>query len=72
MFVESTSRHLLTPRELAFRLSMSLKWVEKQTQARRIPGQTKIGRVWRYDWIAIEKRLVSGTLLLDRISMKRP
>ena len=50
----------LTPKELSRKLNMSLKWVEKQTQARRIPGQVKMGRLWRYKIKEVEKRLLSG------------
>ena len=55
---------LLTPNELAQRLNMSLKWVETHTQERRIPGQVKVGRVWRYDWLEVRKRMFSGQVLL--------
>lgn len=57
---------LLTPRQLAQRLNISLKWVEKHTQERRIPGQVKVGRVWRYEWVEIEKRIVAGKILLEK------
>ena len=49
-----------SPPELARKLNMSLKWVVKHTQARRIAGQVKIGRLWRYNKIEVEKRLISG------------
>lgn len=65
------NENLLTPRELSTRLHMSLKWVEKHTQARRIPGQVKIGRLWRYDWMEVQKRILRGQLLLDAIEKKR-
>jgi hypothetical protein len=55
---------LLTPRELAQRLHMSLKWVETHTQERRIPGQIKVGRFWRYDWLEVRRRMFSGQVLL--------
>jgi len=61
----------LTPRQLAGKLNMSLKWVEKHTQGHRIPGQVKIGRAWRYDWIEVQKKILSGQLLLDRGRSKR-
>lgn len=57
---------LLTPRELAGRLNMSLKWVEKHTQDRRIPGQVKVGRVWRYAWVEVQKRIIAGKILLEK------
>lgn len=54
----------LSPSELATMLGMSLKWVEKHTQARNIPGQVKVGRLWRYSRKEIEKGLLSGGQLL--------
>lgn len=56
---------LLTPQELAAKLNISLKWVETHTQERRIPGQVKVGRVWRYDWLEIRRRMFSGQVLLN-------
>ncbi len=54
-----------TAEELATKLNMSLKWVVTHTQARRIPGQIKMGRLWRYRRADVEKRLVAGKFLLD-------
>lgn len=59
------SSEYLTPQELAAMLNMSLKWVVKHTQLHRIPGQTKMGRLWRYRRTEVEKRLLSGIFLLD-------
>ena len=59
------TQKLLNPRELANRLGVSLKFVIKHTQTHRIPGQIKIGRLWRYDPIAIEKALLRKELLLS-------
>jgi hypothetical protein len=59
----------ISPKQLATRLSMSLKWVEKQTQARRMPGQVKMGRVWRYHWVEVQKRMLTGQLLLEPIRL---
>jgi excisionase family DNA binding protein len=56
----------LTPQEVAGKLNMSLKWVTKQTQARRMPGQIKIGRLWRYRRTDVEKRLLAGSFLLEK------
>jgi hypothetical protein len=62
-----------TPAGLARHLDMSEKWVEKHTQARRIPGQTKMGGAWRYHKAAVQKALLSGQLLLpDPKKAKRP
>jgi excisionase family DNA binding protein len=60
---EPTSEYL-TPQELAIMLNMSLKWVVKHTQFHRIPGQIKMGRLWRYRRSEVEMRLLSGKFLL--------
>lgn len=60
----------LSPEQLANKLNMSIKWVEKHTQEHRIPGQVKVGRVWRYNWIEVQKRMISGQVLLDPIRRK--
>ena len=64
--MEQNSSDFFTPKELALKLNMSLKWVITQTQARRIPGQTKIGRLWRYRKTDVEKRLLSEEFLLKK------
>jgi hypothetical protein len=61
----------LTPEDLAFKLAMSLKWVQTNTQLRRIPGQTKIGRLWRYRRDEVERRLLSGAFLLEKPHKKQ-
>jgi len=63
---QTTISDFLTPRELALKLGMSLKWIVAQTQARRIPGQTKMGHAWRYRRTEVEKRLLSGEFLLRK------
>ena len=64
--METQQSEYLTPGQLAAKLNMSLKWVVKHTQARRIPGQTKFGRLWRYRRVEVEKRLLSGTFLKEK------
>lgn len=57
----------LTPAQLQDWLQVGEKWVEKNTQARRIPGQFKAGKYWRYERAAIEKhRLATGDVLLPK------
>lgn len=63
--MSETVKEYLTAKELAEMLNMSLKFIIKHTQSGRIPGKTKIGRLWRYRKSDIEKRLLSGQLLLD-------
>ncbi len=55
-----------TPKELSTMLNMSLKWVIKHTQSRRIPGSIKIGGRWRYRKLDVEKALLSGEFLLPK------
>jgi excisionase family DNA binding protein len=61
---EQPEREFMTPAELAQRLNVSQKSVTNWTQARRLPGMVKIGRVWRYERRAIERNLRAGILLL--------
>jgi excisionase family DNA binding protein len=56
---------LLTPDELAALLNMSIKFVKNHIQSRRIPGLVKCGRHWRIKRVEVEKRIISGKLLLD-------
>ncbi len=57
----------LTPEQLADWLQVGEKWVEKNTQDRRIPGQFKAGKYWRYNRASIEKqRLTTGSVLLPK------
>ncbi len=53
-----------TPEELALKLNVSLKSIRTWTQNRRIPGQVKIGRIWRYRKCDIEKQLLTKDSLL--------
>lgn len=58
---------VLTAEELADWQKVGLKFVEKNTQARRIPGQYKAGRSWRYRRADIERQILkTGKMLLDR------
>lgn len=57
-----------TPDELASYLKVSKKFIEKHLSTRRIPGAVKIGRVWRFRRADIQKRLLSGSLLLDSLN----
>ena len=54
-----------TPEELALKINMSIKFIQTNTQLRKIPGQTKIGRLWRYRRSEVEKRLLNGQFLLE-------
>lgn len=48
---------------LAYLRIKSLRWLE--THRSRIPGAFRVGRLWRYDRVAIEKqRLTTGQVLL--------
>jgi len=51
---------------LARYLSVSPKSVIKWRDKKRIPGAVKCGRVWRFRRAEIEKRLLSGELLLSK------
>jgi excisionase family DNA binding protein len=59
----------LTARQLAQKVNVSLKAVQKWTTQRRVPC-VKVGYHWRYPSLAINKRLLSGQLLTPRIKGK--
>jgi len=68
--METQSKEFLSPRELAEKLSVSLRFVEDNTYSRRIPGAIKIGRVWRYRVSDVEKALLRGSLLIEKQPQK--
>lgn len=49
-----------TTESLAERLNVSTKFIV--THRDKIPGAMKIGRVWRFDKNAVEKKLLSGSI----------
>ncbi len=49
-----------TTESLAIRLNVSKKFIV--SHRRRISGAMKIGRIWRFDKAAVEKKLLSGAL----------
>lgn len=59
------STDFYTANQLADRLQVSIRSVEAWTQARRVPGQFQVGRLWRYRAADVERRLLSGQFLLD-------
>ena len=58
----STGKEYLKAKDLATKLDVSVKAVQKWTAQHRIPC-VKIGYHWRYPVVEIEKRLLSGQLL---------
>ena len=63
--MELNEQEFLSTDSLARYLSVSKKFIEKH-RARRIPGACKIGYKWRFRRSEIEKRILSGQLLLDK------
>jgi len=53
----------LTSRELAAKINMSVKYVEKYR--RRIAGACRFGRAWRFNRFAVEKALSTGRLVTE-------
>jgi excisionase family DNA binding protein len=49
-----------TTESLAERLNVSKKFIV--SHRRRLPGAMKVGRIWRFDRVAVEKKLLSGNL----------
>lgn len=61
---DSPDRPTLTALGLQRWLNVGEDWVEKNTQAGRIPGQFKTGRAWKYERAAIElQKLTTGQVL---------
>ena len=54
----------LNTEELSIMLNVSKKSIEKWRSQNRLPGQLKCGRVFRFRRLEVEKRLLSGQLLL--------
>lgn len=58
---------ILTPTGLVDWLKVGEDWVEKNTQAHRIPGQFKAGKYWRYRKVEIERQILkTGQALLPK------
>lgn len=57
---------LLTPEELSEILKVSLKAVKNWTQSGKIPGQKKIGRLWRYRKSEVLKQLITKNQFLTK------
>lgn len=51
--------------ELAAYLNCSEKFIRKHIESRRLPGMVRVGRLYRFRKSDVEKRLLSGQLLLD-------
>ena len=62
MIGEMESEAMLTPAQLAERLSMSLKWV--RVHARRCPGFRKVGHCIRFVRTEVDKGLLRESFLL--------
>jgi excisionase family DNA binding protein len=60
--MDHQEKEYITAKDLATRLDVSFKSIEKWTAQRRIPC-VKVGYHWRYPIIEINKRLNSGQLL---------
>jgi len=59
-------QEFLTVKELANYLNCSEKFIRKHLEGRRLPGMVKIGRVYRFRKSDVEKKLLSGQLLLEK------
>ena len=55
----------MTADEVAKMLSVSRKFIEKHTAKNCVPGQIKVGRLWRYRKSAIQKAVLKGQFLID-------
>lgn len=55
---------LIDSKQLASKVGMSLKWVEKHRH--RIAGNIRIGRQWRFRVEDIERRLAVGKDIIEQ------
>ena len=63
---EDRFNRLLTGAQLADYIGMSKKFISKHTEAGRLPGVVRCGRLLRYDRQIIDRRLAAGNLLLEK------
>jgi excisionase family DNA binding protein len=59
-------QEFLSVKQLADYLNCSEKFIRKYVESRRLPGMVKIGRVYRFRKSEVEKKLLSGQLLLEK------
>ncbi|NLL15367.1 MAG: helix-turn-helix domain-containing protein [Fibrobacter sp.] len=59
-------QEFLSVKQLADYLNCSEKFIRKYVERRRLPGMVKIGRVYRFRKSEVEKKLLSGQLLLEK------
>jgi excisionase family DNA binding protein len=59
-------QEFLSVKQLANYLNCSEKFIRKHVASRRLPGMVKIGRVYRFRKSDVEKKLLSGQLLLEK------
>lgn len=64
--ITEDEKELFDSNQLAVYLNVSKKSIEKWRVQNRLPGACRIGRYWRFRRNEIEKRLLSGQLLLAR------
>jgi excisionase family DNA binding protein len=64
--METRENEFFDSKQLSEYLNVSKRSVEKWRVQRLIPGAYQVGRVWRFRRTEIEKRLLSGKLLLDK------
>ncbi len=58
---------VLTKDQFMQRYNVLEDWIQKNTQAKRIPGQFKVGKSWRYPLAEIQKNILkTGQLLLKK------
>ena len=68
MNTTTTEPEFITPEELAAKINMSRKFIEKHIGTRRLPGMVRIGRHWRFRRAEVEKQLSTGSFLLETLN----
>lgn len=62
--MEAKEQQFFTSKELAEYVNVSVKFIEKYTSSGRLPGLRKMGRCVRWDKNAVDRRILSGNILL--------
>jgi excisionase family DNA binding protein len=55
---------MYTPEDLSQRLNVSVQTITRWVRAGRVPGQRKVGHVWRFYPADVEKALLKDNFLL--------
>ncbi len=58
--MDQETREYFSTESLARHIEVSKKSIEKWRDERRIPGAVRVGRVWRFRRVDVERQLLTG------------